>query len=381
METEGINKIFSRGTEEVILKDHLLKRLKSGEKLRIKLGIDPTASDLHLGHSVVLRKLRQFQNLGHKAVLIIGDFTGKIGDPSGRDSTRPILTKKEIKENLKSYLKQAGKIIDIKKAEIHYNSKWLEKKGLEQILLIARSATIQQVLKREDFKARLREDSEISILETLYPLLQGYDSVAIKADVEIGGTDQTFNLLMGRKVQRHFNMPEQDILTVPLIEGTDGIKKMSKSIGNYISLSETSKDMFGKIMAIPDSLIEKYFTLLTDIDMPQSEPYKAKMTLAETITEMYFSKEIAQREKENFIKMFSKKEITEDIPELTLSQNKMNLVDVLLKTGIQSRGEARRLIDQRAIQINQVVVSEDGETTFSKGDVLKVGKKKFFRIK
>ena len=248
-------------------------------------------------------------------------------------------------------------------------------------MLIARSATIQQVLKREDFKARLREDSEISILETLYPLLQGYDSVAIKADVEIGGTDQTFNLLMGRKVQRHFNMPEQDILTVPLIEGTDGIKKMSKSIGNYISLSETSKDMFGKIMAIPDSLIEKYFTLLTDIDMPQSEPYKAKMTLAETITEMYFSKEIAQREKENFIKTFSKKEISEDLPELNLPQNKMNLVDVLLKTGVQSRGEARRLIDQRAIQINQVVVSEDGETTFSKGDVLKVGKKKFFRIK
>jgi tyrosyl-tRNA synthetase len=290
-DTKKIETILSRGTEQIIMRDHLENALRSGTSLRVKLGIDPTSPDLHLGHTVVLRKLQQFQELGHTIVLIIGDFTARIGDPSGRSETRKILTEKEIQKNLKNYLAQASKVVNVKKAEVRYNSEWHEKKGLAALLELARATTIQQILKREDFQKRLETDSEISLLETLYPILQGYDSVAVRADVELGGTDQIFNLLMGRRVQRYFKMKEQDIVTAPLIEGLDGTKKMSKSYGNAIGIAETPKEMFGKVMAIPDSLIEKYFTLLTDVDIPKnSDPYKSKMFLAETIVEMYHSK-------------------------------------------------------------------------------------------
>lgn len=383
--------ILSRGVESIVVKESLEKKLTSGKKLRVKLGIDPTAPDIHLGHSVVFRKLRQFQDAGHKAVLIIGDFTAQVGDPSGRDSTRPVLTEKDIKKNLADYLKQAGKIIDIEKTEIRYNSEWHAKNGLAHLLNIAKSATVQQILKREDFQKRLAEDSNISILETLYPILQGYDSVAVKADVELGGTDQTFNLLMGRRVQRHFDIPEQDIMTVSLIEGTDGVKKMSKSIGNYIGLTDTPRDMFGKTMTVPDALLSKYFTLLTDIDVPVADPYQAKMILAETMVTMYHSKKEAEKAKEDFIKTFSKKEIPTELPELKLlnekptqgrpaSGRKMQLLEALICAGVQSKSEARRLIAQKAIQINQEVILEDKEIIFSAGDVLKIGKKTFFRI-
>jgi len=382
MHTDDISRILSRGTEEIIEKEHLEKILRSGKKLRVKLGIDPTAPDIHLGHSVVLRKLKQFEDLGHKIVLIIGDFTAQIGDPSGRNETRKPLSEKEIQKNLEGYLEQAGKIINIKKAEVRHNSEWHEKGGLKHILSITQSATVQQILRRDDFKKRLAEDSEISMLETLYPILQGYDSVAVKADVELGGTDQKFNLLMGRRVQRHFGMDEQDVLTVPLIEGTDGVKKMSKSYGNYIGLSETPENMFGKTMAIPDTLIKKYFTLLTDIDMPDDmDPYQAKTLLAEIITGMYHPKKETEKAKEQWIRTFSKKENPEDAPELKVGKEKISLLDLLTKSGVESKSEARRLIMQNAIRLDEDIKNNPDEIISIKGkEILKVGKKKFFKL-
>lgn len=382
MHIDDISRILTRGTEEVIEKEHLEKVLHSGKKLRVKLGIDPTAPDIHLGHSVVLRKLKQFQDLGHTIVLIIGDFTARIGDPSGRNEARKPLTAEEIEKNLKGYLEQAGKIIDIKKTEIRRNSEWHKKGGLEHILSIAQSATIQQILRRDDFKKRLAEDSDISLLETLYPILQGYDSVAVKADVELGGTDQKFNLLMGRRVQRHFGMNEQDVLTVPLIEGTDGIKKMSKSYGNYIGLSETPENMFGKTMAIPDTLIKKYFTLLTDTDAPDDmDPYRAKTLLAETITGIYYSKKEAEKAKNEWTRIFSNKENPEDAPELKIGKKKISVLDLLVKSGMESKSEARRLITQNAIRLNEDIKKDPDEIiSVQGGEILKVGKKKFFKL-
>ena len=381
-EKEKIKILLERGVEEIIEKEHLVKMLESGKKLRVKFGIDPTAPNLHLGHTVALRKLRQFQKLGHKVVLIIGDFTGQIGDPSGRTETRKSLSKEEVKKNLKNYLTQAGKIIDIKKAEIRYNNEWFEKNGLKAILDLAKTATISQILKREDFEKRLAAHSDITLLETLYPLLQGYDSVAVKADVEIGGTDQKFNLLMGRRVQKHYEMPEQDIVTLPLIEGTDGARKMSKSYGNYIGIEEKPNEMFGKIMAVPDTLIEKYFTLLTDIDMPKNNnPYKNKLLLAETIVGMYNSLSEAKKAREWFIKTFSKKETPEDIPELRIMNQELGIMDLLIKAGVKSKNEARRLIEQKAVEIDGAVKNDVMEKLKLRGgEVLKIGKKRFWKI-
>ncbi len=378
---DNIEKLLKRGVDEIIVEDHLKKELESGRKLRVKLGIDPTSPDLHLGHTVVLRKLKQFQELGHKIVLIIGDFTGQIGDPSGRSESRVPLSENEIKGHMKDYLDQAGKVIDVKKTEVRYNSEWHEKDGLKKMLELMRSATVQQILKREDFQKRLSEDAEISLLETVYPLLQGYDSVAIKADIELGGTDQKFNLLVGRRVQRHFGMAEQDIMTVPLIEGTDGVKKMSKSYGNYIGLNDEPNDMFGKIMAIPDVLIEKYFTYLTDIDQPKDlGPYESKMLLAETIVEMYHLKK-SKKAKEEFINAFSKNEIPANIPELKVKNKEINIIDLLIQSGVESRSEARRLVEQGAIEIGGEIKRDYKEDLIlAGGEILKRGKRNFFRI-
>ena len=373
--------ILNRGVEEIIEKDHLIELLSSGKKLRVKFGIDPTAPDIHLGHTVPLRKLRQFQEAGHQIVLIIGDFTGMIGDPSGRSEERKPLTEKDIKTNLKRYLEQAGKVLDIKKVEVHYNSEWHKKEGLAAMLEMARAVSFQQVIKRADFQKRIDAEQDITLIEMLYPLLQGYDSVKIKADVEVGGTDQKFNLLMGRRVQRHFKQPEQDIITVPLIEGTDGVKKMSKSYGNYIGVTENPNDMFGKIMSIPDPLINKYFELLTDIDAPKGNPYRSKMLLAETIVGMYHSPAIAKKAKENWIKTFSKKETPEDAKELKVKKE-INLLNLLLASGVESKSEARRLIQQKAIKIDDVTKENTEETLKLKGgEILKVGKHRFFKIK
>jgi len=344
--------------------------------------VDPTSPDLHLGHAVALRKLKQFQAVGHKAILIIGDFTARIGDPSGRESERKPLSAKEVKNNLKKYLKLAGKIIDIKKAEIVYNSKWFSKNGLEILMELSGAISVQQVLKRADFQERIAKGNEITIREELYPLLQGFDSVKVKADVEIGGTDQKFNLLMGRRIQRYFDQPEQDIMTMDLLEGTDGIKKMSKSFGNYIALDESPAEMFGKLMSIPDNLLKKYFILLTSLDyskLDKKPPYEQKKRLAEEVVSFFHSRRAAEKAGEYFKKTFSKKEVPEN-PEIYIARHGEKWVEFLARTNLVfSNGEARRLLKGRGVDFNgkKVLV---GETIKEKG-VAKIGKHRFIKIK
>lgn len=393
--TELLDRILNRGVDQLIDYQHLAKALASGKKLRVKFGVDPTSSDLHLGHSVVLRKLRDFQDLGHKAVFIIGDFTTKVGDPSGRSKERPILSDQEIRANMKGYLAQAGKIIDVKKAEVRYNSEWLSKNNLESILELTKAATINQISERADFRARIKTGQKVSLLEGLYSLLQGFDSVNIKADVELGGTDQLLNLLMGRQVQRHYGMKEQDVLTVPLIEGTDGKEKMSKSKGNYIALNEQPKDMFGKIMSIPDRLIPKYFELCTDLDIKElkevrgalqrkgTNPMEYKLRLAEEIVTLYHGEKDAKKAKEEFLSVFSKKNLPKDIPIKSLSAKSYDLTDLLFTASlVSSKSEARRLIEQGGVRINGERISDPNyKIRLGKQALLfQVGKQKFLRV-
>ncbi|PIP68938.1 tyrosine--tRNA ligase [Candidatus Nomurabacteria bacterium CG_4_9_14_0_2_um_filter_32_10] len=387
-----IDEVLNVGVEEIIEKDHLLKALKSGKQLRIKFGIDPTMPDLHLGHSVPLRKLRQFQDLGHKAILIIGDSTATIGDPSGRSETRKILSSVEIKKNMKNYLKQAEKILDMKKTEVHYNSEWLGN-NMMTILELSKAGTIQQVLHRSDFKKRIDDNQDITILEMLYPLLQGYDSVAIKADLELGGTDQKFNLLMGRRVQRYYKISEQDILTLPILEGVDGVKKMSKSLGNYIALDEKPIEMFGKIMSVPDILITKYMKLCTGLLLAEINeiedslknksfnPKNAKMRLAYEIVKIYHNINKAKKAEENFINTFQKREIPEEMIELA-GEGEM-LMDLLVKAKIlSSKGDFRRLIEEGAVtDLNNDKKIKDVNIIPSSGMKFKIGKRKFIKIK
>ncbi len=389
------DRILNRGVDQIIERKHLEKALSSGRKLRVKLGIDPTSPDLHLGHAEVLRKLRDFQDLGHKAVLIIGDFTAKVGDPSGRSKERPILSEKEIKANMNGYLKQAGKIIDVKKAEIRHNSEWLSGR-VENILELTKAATINQVSERADFRARIKAGQKVSLLEGLYSLLQGFDSVNIKADVELGGSDQLLNLLMGRQIQRYYGMKEQDILTVPLIEGTDGVEKMSKSKGNYIGLNEPAKDMFGKLMSIPDKLIYKYFELCTDTQKDELKAIKAalekngtnpmdyKLRLAEEIVALYHGKGEAVKAKGEFINVFRKRNFPQNILSKTMAKKSYSIVDLLVMTGMTfSKSEARRLIEQGGVRLgNEKINNPNFSVKFSsKPVVLQVGKQKFLRIK
>ena len=377
-----IDELLTRGVVEVIDQAHLKSRLLSGEKLRVKLGIDPTMPDLHLGHSVPLRKLRQFQNLGHTAVLIIGDYTAMVGDPSGRTETRKVLTEKEVKNNLTKYLEQATKILDKKNLEVRYNSEWLGK-GLSIILSLAQAGSLQQMLRRADFKERFDKDLDITVLELMYPLMQGYDSVAVKADVELGGTDQKFNLLTGRRVQRHFNIPEQDIVTFPLLEGLDGVKKMSKSFGNYIALDEKPEEMFGKIMSIPDNLTKKYIELCTDlptVTISEENPRNAKAKLAKEIIKIYHNEKAAEKAEENWAKTFQKGEIPENIKEI---EGGDSLGEVLVRNKIiASKSEWRRLVEGNAIHDlvnNKTILDPDAKAIA--GLTLRVGKKKFVKIK
>jgi tyrosyl-tRNA synthetase len=361
---DKISSLLSRNVEEVIEKDHLEAALRSGKKLRIKFGIDPTSPDLHLGHAVVLNKLKDFQDAGHKIVLIIGDFTARIGDPSGRSETRKTLGENEIKENMKKYLSQAGKILNVKKAEVAHNSSWFAKEGIEQFVQLAMSGTFQQVLRRADFKKRIDAGEDITFLELLYPLFQGYDSVKINADVEVGGTDQKFNLLMGRRVQRHFGMAEQDVMTFPLLEGVDGVKKMSKSFGNYIGLTEPAESMFGKIMSIPDALVEKYFLLCTPLSENEIEglkkelgPKNLKERLGFEIIKRYHDEKAAREAQENFENIFSKKDLADTELPIVKVPNEINLVDFVVLCFAsckieKSKSEARRLIIQKSLKID-----------------------------
>jgi len=386
------------GAVEIIRINELEKRLASGGKLRIKLGADPTAPDLHLGHYIVLRKLRDFQELGHTVVFIIGDFTALIGDPSGRSKTRPSLSIEQIEENAKTYFEQVFKILDKDKTEIRFNSEWLSKISLEKWIRIASKFTIARILERDDFLTRYESGTPIFFHEFFYPVMQAYDSVAIKADVELGGTDQKFNLLMGRKLQESMNMAPQIAIIMPILRGTDGIKKMSKSLKNYIGITENPVTMFGKVMSIPDTLISEYYSLVLQKSEKESKeidkiiqdgkenPMKLKMQLAKEIVTLFHSQEDANIAKENFKNIFSKKEMPENMEELDIAKfiqdGKANVVVMLNEKGIvKSKSDAKRLIKQGGIQINGKKLKDfKNPIPLKKGDVIKVGKLKFFRI-
>jgi tyrosyl-tRNA synthetase len=378
--------IIKRGAVEIISEDELLKKLTQSIKtkcpLKIKAGFDPTAPDLHLGHTVLLRKLRSFQDLGHEVYFLIGDFTGQIGDPSGRSEIRKQLSKKEVAKNAQTYKKQVTKILDIRKLKIVFNSKWFDKMSGAEMLQLTTHASVSQMLTRDDFKKRFTNGENISILEFLYPLMQGYDSVMLEADVEIGGTDQIFNLLVGREFQKDFNQPQQVVLTMPLLEGTDGAAKMSKSYGNYIGINEPAKEMFGKIMSISDTLMFKYYELLTDEDLnkiKQMHPRDAKINLAKIIITQYHSAQAAEKEAEEFSRVFSQKEIPLDMPKFKTSGKKTILV-ILTESKLAASGnEARRLIKQGAVSFNNVRIEKDDFIPLEPG-ILKAGSRRFLKV-
>jgi len=390
--------VIKRGTSEIIPEEELIKKLEksfeTGKPLNIKLGCDPTRPDLHLGHSVVLRKLAQFQKLGHQAILIIGDFTALIGDPSGRNSTRPPLTEADIAENAKSYFEQAYKILDKEKTKIVYNSEWLGKMNFADVIKLASKYTVARMLERDDFTNRFKGGIPISMHEILYPLAQAMDSVAIESDVELGGTDQKFNLLVGRDIQRENGMNPQVILTMPILVGTDGIEKMSKSYDNYIGISDSPQDIYGRTLSIPDNIIYNYYEVATDISAEELEKVKVslenselnprdlKRRLARILVEMYHSKEAAEKAEEEFDNIFINKGIPEDISEMKFDVDKMSIIDLIaLINFAPSKGEARRLIQQGGVSIDGNKVTDfSHEVIFDNEKILKVGKRKFLKL-
>ena len=378
--------IIKRGVVEIFSEAELRKKLeesiKSGRPLKIKAGFDPTAPDLHLGHTVLLRKLRQFQDLGHEVYFLIGDFTGKIGDPSGRSEIRKQLTKEEVARNAETYKKQVAKVLDIKKLKIVFNSKWFDTmQGLEFGKLLTHY-TANRLLEREDFTQRRKNNKPIFMSEFIYPILQGYDSVMLNADVEIGGTDQIFNLLVGRDLKIDFKQPQQVVLTMPLLEGTDGVQKMSKSYGNYIGINEPAKEMFGKIMSISDDLMLKYYELLTDEDLnlvKQMHPKEAKVKLAKIIITQYHSAQAAEKEADEFARVFSQKEVPQDMPVFKTDGKKTVLV-ILTESKLAASGnEARRLIKQGAVSFNDIKVEKDDFVLNGPG-ILKAGSRRFLKV-
>ena len=389
--------IIKRGTEEILpekeLVDKLERSIKSGKPLIVKLGCDPSTPDLHIGHGVVLRKLRHFQDLGHQAVLVIGDFTGMIGDPSGRNKTRPQLTLDDVKKNAQTYIEQAKVMLDIDKLKVVYNSTWLDAMQFSDVVKLASKYTVARMLERDDFTKRFKAEIPISIHEFLYPLAQGMDSVELKADVELGGTDQKFNLLVGRDLQRESGQEPQVIITVPLLEGTDGVEKMSKSYGNHIALQDAPEEMYGKTLSIPDEMIVKYFLLGADVELLKikevetklaggENPRNLKRELARTIVAKYYSEEASLEAENHFDKIHLKKDVPDDIPEYILKSEKL-LVDVLADANLTaSKGEARRLIKQNAVKIDKETVNDINCMLEPNTDeiVLKVGKRRFLRI-
>ena len=389
---------LTRGCEGIYAIEELKRKLESvaasgGRQLRVKLGMDPTAPDIHLGHSVVLRKMRQFQDLGHKAVLIIGDYTARIGDPTGRDTTRPILSEDKIEYNAKTYLDQAGRILDTSpgKLEVRRNSEWLSKLTFADVLRLTGMVTVQQMLHRENFAKRMEDGREIVLTEFMYPIMQAYDSVVIRADVELGGTDQTFNNLMGRELQAKHDQEKQVVMVMPLLVGLDGAEKMSKSKGNYIGVTMEPNDMFGKVMSIPDALMRNYFTLLTPIpedritsllDPAQTKPRDAKDVLGQTIVEEFHNSAAAHAASEEFRNRFSKGALPTDIATKKASKSPIGIVDLLREAGFaSSNGEARRLVEQGAVSINGQKIADPKSMVAVDGEcVLKAGKLKVCRV-
>ena len=391
-------KLLKRGTVEIFTEAELAEKLagaaKDKRQLRIKLGLDPTSPDIHLGHTVVLRKMRQFQDLGHKAILIIGDYTARIGDPTGQNATRPMLSPEQIEKNAQTYFQQAGKILDTSpdKLEVRYNSEWLEKLTLMELIQIAAKKTVAQMIQRDSFKLRLEKGIDVYTHEFIYPLMQGYDSVVIKSDVELGGTDQTFNNLVGRDIQKAYNQPQQVVITVPILVGLDGKEKMSKSKGNYIGVTDKPNDMFGKVMSISDTMMENYFTLLTDLPVEKiteltnsqkTHPKEAKVLLAKTIVSQFYGSKAADAAAEQFDKVFAQKQLPDEMPEVKLPAEPITVKQLLVTCKlVETGGEAKRMCAQSAVTIDgQKITDPNAQITPKNGMTIQVGKRKFAKIK
>ncbi len=390
--------ILKRGTAEIFTESELAERLteaaQSGRQMRIKLGLDPTSPDIHLGHTVVLRKMRQFQDLGHKAVLIIGDYTARIGDPTGQNTTRPMLTAEQIDQNAQTYFEQAGHILDTSedKLEVRYNSEWLAKLGLADLIKLTSTMTVARMLERDTFDIRYKKGDPIGIHEFLYPLMQGSDSVAIQSDVELGGTDQTFNNLVGRDLQRIHNQLPQIVITMPILVGLDGTEKMSKSKGNYVGVTDAPSDMFGKIMSISDEMMENYYTLLTDIpteriaelvDPSQTHPKKAKVLLGKTIVTQFYDEAAGEAAAAEFEKVFAQGQLPDEIPEIALSAEAISVKQLLMACKlVDSGGEAKRMVTQGGVTIaGQKATDPNAQVTPADDMVVQVGKRRFARVR
>jgi tyrosyl-tRNA synthetase len=384
---------LSRGCDDIISRDELRAKLKkaqqTGKPLRVKLGLDPTAPDIHLGFAVVLKKLRAFQDLGHEAHLIIGDFTAQIGDPTGKSKTRPQLTRPQVEENARSYQQQLYRILDESKTVVYFNGDWLNKMTFAEVIQLAAKYTVAQTLEREDFSKRLAENKPLGLHEILYPLCQGHDSVEIKSDVELGGTDQRFNNLVGRELQRANGQEAQVVMLLPLLVGTDGTQKMSKSLGNYIGINEAPGEIFGKVMSIPDEAMQTYYTLCTEVPLDEVQqllaghPMEAKKRLAADIVTQYHGPEAAVSAREGFEKQFSQKEVPDDMPEVLWSGDESTSIIELLKTAFAvSGGEARRMVQQGAVAVDQEKIDDPvASIKIQDGLLLRMGKRKWAKIK
>jgi len=394
-----LDALLRRGVAEIIVEEEFRRLLLSGRSLRFKLGLDPSCPDIHLGHAVVLRKLRRFQEMGHKVILIIGDWTAQIGDPTGAQATRPVLSRDEVLANARTYLDQFFKIVDPERTEIRWQSEWYDRFTLSDMISLARKFTVAQLLSREDFAERMKAGRQITLSELIYPILQAYDSVVVRADVECGGIDQKFNCLMGRELQRMMGVPPQQILLTPLLRGLDGKRKMSKSLGNYIGIADPPEEMYGKVMSIPDELIMEYFELLTDV--PEEElsemeedlkrrrknPMELKKRLAFEITSQFHSEEAARRAQEHFERVFQRRELPAEAPSFALAASRLEekpsslLVSILVESGLAgSRSEAKRLIRDGAVEIDGVKISQDRMPPLRDGALIKVGKHRFLKL-
>ncbi len=387
-------RILSRGAAEIVSELELEQKIQRGKPLRVKYGADPSAPDIHLGHTVPIRKLKHFQELGHEVYFIIGDFTGRIGDPSGRSETRRQLSEEEVLQNAKTYKEQIFKILDPDKTRVLFNSSWLSPLSFVDVITLASKYTVARMLERDDFKKRMQEEKPVSIHEFLYPLAQAYDSVAIRADVELGGTDQTFNFLLTRDIQREYGLEPQVMMTMPLLEGTDGTQKMSKSLNNYIGINESPRDMYGKTMSIPDELMLKYYELVTDVPFAEIEhikrqlrdgtvhPRDVKMRLAREIVSLYHGPTAARQAEEEFVRVFQRGGLPEEMSEFRVSPGSIRMVRLMVDSGLAaSNSEAKRLIAQGAVKVNQHRVSDpDLELRIEEEMIIQVGKRKYVRV-
>lgn len=393
IDEQKINEILTRGVEDIIVREDLKKKLLAGQKIRLYFGVDPTGADLHLGHAVVLWKLKQFQEMGHEVILLIGDFTARIGDPTGKDAARKPLTEREVKENFKNYKKQASKILDFSKVKIKYNSQWLSKLKFEDILKLSSNFTVQQMIQREMFQRRLNSDLPISLQEFMYPLMQGYDSVAMDVDLEVGGNDQMFNMLAGRTLQKIYNNKDKNVLTTKLLLGTDG-RKMSKTYNNFIAIMDGPNEMFGKLMSMKDELMDDYFDIVTRLSIDEinkiknssQNPRDIKAKLAKEIVKIYHGEKLAEQAEEEFNNVFRNKELPSEMPSFETDKNNYNIVDLLCDTKLaSSKNEAKRLLDGNAVEtINgetkTKITDWSTQVKIENGTIVKVGSRKFVKI-